>query len=92
VRAVENDAGSNMTTLVQDTHRHGIVGRENDADCYRSGGTLCRRYHIRRRGLFGSTLKGAKRPDSDVDLLVEFDRGDTRVADGGAAAEVELER
>ncbi len=29
--------------------------------------------HIRRLSLFGSTLKGTNRPDSDVDLLVEFE-------------------
>ncbi len=34
---------------------------------------LCRRYHIRRLSLFGSVLKGTARPDSDVDLLVEFE-------------------
>jgi predicted nucleotidyltransferase len=34
---------------------------------------LCRRYHIRRLSLFGSTLKGTNRPESDVDLLVEFE-------------------
>lgn len=34
---------------------------------------LCRRYRIRRLSLFGSTLKGTERPDSDVDLLVEFE-------------------
>jgi uncharacterized protein len=32
----------------------------------------CRRHGIRRLSLFGSTLKGTERPDSDVDLLVEF--------------------
>ncbi len=37
--------------------------------------SLCRRHHIRRLALFGSTLKGASRPDSDVDLLVEFESG-----------------
>jgi predicted nucleotidyltransferase len=34
---------------------------------------LCRRHHIRRLSLFGSRLKRANRPDSDVDLLVEFE-------------------
>lgn len=34
---------------------------------------LCRRHHIRRLALFGSTLRGTDRPDSDVDLLVEFE-------------------
>jgi predicted nucleotidyltransferase len=33
---------------------------------------VCRRHHIRRLSLFGSTLKGSDRPDSDIDLLVEF--------------------
>ena len=36
--------------------------------------SLCRRRHIRRLSLFGSALKGNARPDSDVDLLVEFSR------------------
>jgi predicted nucleotidyltransferase len=33
---------------------------------------ICRRHQIHRLSLFGSTLKGSDRPDSDVDLLVEF--------------------
>jgi predicted nucleotidyltransferase len=33
---------------------------------------LCRKHAIRRLSLFGSMLKGTARPDSDVDLLVEF--------------------
>ena len=36
---------------------------------------LCRRYHIGRLSLFGSTLQGTDRPDSDLDLLVEFEPG-----------------
>ncbi len=33
---------------------------------------LCRGWHIRKLSLFGSTLRGEAGPDSDVDLLVEF--------------------
>ena len=33
---------------------------------------LCRRHGIRRLSLFGSTLNGTARADSDVDLLVTF--------------------
>lgn len=33
---------------------------------------FCEQHHIRRLSLFGSQLKGTARPDSDVDLLVEF--------------------
>jgi len=35
--------------------------------------SVCRRYGIHRLSLFGSTLKGIDRPESDVDLLVEFE-------------------
>ena len=38
-------------------------------------GQLCRRHGIRRLSLFGSVLKGTDRPDSDVDLLIEFEPG-----------------
>ena len=34
---------------------------------------FCEQHHIRRLALFGSQLKGTARPDSDIDLLVEFD-------------------
>jgi predicted nucleotidyltransferase len=33
---------------------------------------FCRRNHIRRLALFGSVLRDDFRPDSDVDVLVEF--------------------
>jgi len=33
---------------------------------------VCRSHRIRKLSLFGSRLKGTARPDSDVDLLVEF--------------------
>lgn len=36
---------------------------------------FCGRHGVRRLSLFGSTLTGDGRPDSDVDLLVEFDAG-----------------
>ena len=34
---------------------------------------LCRRHGIRRLALFGSALRGELRPDSDLDILVEFE-------------------
>jgi predicted nucleotidyltransferase len=51
---------------------------------------ICRRYGIRRLSLFGSTLKGSGRPDSDVDLLVEFDPGATPGLLTMAQIEIEL--
>jgi len=38
---------------------------------------FCRRHHIRRLALFGSVLRDDFTPDSDVDVLVEFDEGKT---------------
>lgn len=34
---------------------------------------FCRKHHIRRLALFGSVLSTDFRPDSDVDVLVEFE-------------------
>jgi uncharacterized protein len=34
---------------------------------------FCRRHHIRKLSLFGSVLRDDFGPDSDVDILVEFD-------------------
>jgi len=37
--------------------------------------SFCRRHHIRRLGLFGSVLRDDFLPDSDVDVIVEFEPG-----------------
>jgi predicted nucleotidyltransferase len=44
------------------------IDRERLAD-------LCRRHHIRKRAVFGSVLTEDFRPDSDVDVLVDFEPG-----------------
>ena len=36
---------------------------------------FCRKHHIRRLAFFGSVLRDDFRPDSDVDVLVEFEPG-----------------
>jgi predicted nucleotidyltransferase len=51
---------------------------------------FCRKQHIRRLSLFGSTLAGTERPDSDVDLLVEFEPGREPGLLGLASMEAEL--
>jgi predicted nucleotidyltransferase len=51
---------------------------------------VCRRHHIRRLSLFGSVLTGTDHPDSDVDLLVEFEPGKKPGLLGLAAIEAEL--
>ena len=39
---------------------------------------FCRKHHIRRLAIFGSALRDDFTPDSDVDVLVEFEVG-TRI-------------
>ena len=51
---------------------------------------FCRRNHIRKLALFGSVLRDDFRPDSDVDMLVEFEPGQTAGLLGMAALELEL--
>lgn len=38
---------------------------------------FCRRNHIRKLSLFGSVVRDDFKPDSDVDVLVEFEPGYT---------------
>ena len=47
--------------------------REYIAIPYEAIADLCRRYHIRKLSLFGSVLREDFRPDSDIDVLVEFE-------------------
>ena len=35
---------------------------------------FCRRNHITKMSLFGSALRDELQPDSDIDILVEFDK------------------
>ena len=51
---------------------------------------FCRRHHIRKLALFGSVLRDDFRPDSDVDVLVEFEAGHTVGLLRMAGLEVEL--
>lgn len=51
---------------------------------------LCRQHGIRRLSLFGSVLKGTDCPNSDIDLLVEFEPGNTPSYFGLVEIETEL--
>ena len=46
-----------------------------DAQTERKLADYCSENGISRLSLFGSVLKGEDRPDSDIDLLIEFKRG-----------------
>ena len=52
--------------------------------------TFCKSNCILRLSLFGSRLKGTARPDSDVDLLVEFDPAHVPSLFGIARMEIAL--
>jgi len=45
-----------------------VIPKEKIAD-------FCRRRHIRRLAIFGSALRANFEPESDVDVLVEFEAG-----------------
>jgi len=51
--------------------RHGIDIPSNAL------GEFCRRHHIRKLSLFGSVVREDFGPESDVDVLVEFEPGHT---------------
>ncbi|MBI2910761.1 MAG: nucleotidyltransferase domain-containing protein [Chloroflexi bacterium] len=51
---------------------------------------FCRRHHIRRLALFGSVLRAHFSPDSDVDVLVDFEPGSVPGLLGIARMEREL--
>ena len=53
---------------------------------------FCGRHHIRRLSLFGSLLHGDDRPNSDLDLLVEFEEGARVGLIGLATMQLELSR
>ena len=51
---------------------------------------FCRRHHVRRLALFGSVLTDEFGPESDIDVLVEFQPGTRIGLFGFAAMEIEL--
>lgn len=65
-RALASQVGHNGRTMSQTLH----LG-DAEVDGARLA-DLCRRYQVRELSLFGSAARGEMRPDSDIDLLVEF--------------------
>ena len=58
--AKREPGGSNLARIT--------VDREKISD-------FCRRHHIRKLALFGSVLREDFKPESDVDVIVEFEEG-----------------
>jgi predicted nucleotidyltransferase len=53
---------------------------------------FCRKHRIRRLSLFGSVLREDFGPESDVDVLVEFEPGSTPGLIAMASLEIELSK
>lgn len=85
--ALDEASSATGTTEAWETHRVSPFAKiAADLDALAD---FCRRNGIRRLALFGSALRGDLRPDSDVDLLVEFEPG--RVPGLLRVAQMELE-
>jgi predicted nucleotidyltransferase len=52
---------------------------------------FCQRHHVQRLSLFGSVLTDRFRPESDVDVLIEFEPDDTPGLFALARMQLELE-
>ena len=52
--------------------------------------SFCKRHHIRKLSLFGSAIREDFGPDSDIDILVEFEEGKAPGLFGLASMELEL--
>ena len=48
---------------------------ENLSIPYQRLATICERYHVHKLALFGSVVRTDFRPDSDIDVLVEYEAG-----------------
>ena len=53
---------------------------------------FCRRWNLSELGVFGSAARGDMRPDSDVDIMVDFRTGASRQAFDFLRMAEELER
>jgi len=53
---------------------------------------FCKQHHIKKLALFGSVLRDDFRSDSDVDVLVEFEPGETPGLIRLAGMEIELSK
>ena len=62
-----------MVSLLPD-----IVDSGRDIDRLKEAlGEICRGYHIRRLLVFGSAIHGTRTPSSDLDVIAEFQPGNT---------------
>src|SRR5437016_241418 len=81
--SVRSEQAAQLTSACPEAPRaHNEVGAMNPAlqiGGIQSGSSalaeLCRRYEIKELALFGSAARGEIGPESDIDILVEFEPG-----------------
>lgn len=66
---------STVSNLAQPLNRSAGPANRNLQVPFEAVSSFCRRHHIRRLALFGSVLREDFRPDSDIDVLVEYEPG-----------------
>lgn len=67
-------AGARPTALHEPPAHYAVGSRSAPVDVPRKKlAALCRRYGVKKLSLFGSAARGELAPDSDVDLMVEFE-------------------
>jgi len=76
-RAQERKMAIERITAILSGHEMDEVERLKSPSCRKAITAICKRYHVRRLGLFGSAARGALKPQSDIDLLAEFAPGKT---------------
>ena len=67
-----------------------VAGRTKINIPHKEVADFCKKHHIRKLAFFGSVLRDDFRPDSDVDVLVEFEEGHVPGLIRLAGMEIEL--
>jgi predicted DNA-binding mobile mystery protein A len=71
-----NEQTPRFTTAATIAEDNAVYQTKNNLSIARNAlSAVCRQFHVRRLSLFGSAVREDFGPDSDIDMLVEFDPG-----------------
>lgn len=74
-RARERKTAIERISTILSGHNMDELERLRSPSCRKAIADICRRYHVRKLGLFGSAARGELKPQSDIDFLTEFSPG-----------------
>lgn len=80
-----------LTEVLKETEMD-EVDRIKSPEYARAIARICRRYHVKSLGLFGSAARRELTPESDIDLLAKFEPGNAPALSGLMAMQQELTR